>query len=1034
MAENGKEDAESEHVKIWGGESRLATLFFVNFVNTATTRDKVATAQSVIYLVDAMQAIENVIEKYGGTANRILPDNRILAAFGIPRTHRDDPERALDCIMAIKKICDSRVKNGELGDWRIAIGVNRGWVFFGYVVEKLSYLTVIGDTVNVAARIAQICPAETIYLSGSAYDNIANLVQVENIGERAVKGRTEVVKIYKLIGPRRIAQTGISSRFPLLGREKEFERLVNLAQEMKEQCKLRLCAITGQMGIGKTRLKEEFREHLLKTGEYNVYESYCAVEIHTSYYPFRLFLKEYLGIKEFDNHDTIETKIDDYASTHNLTSLDAQGIKYIFSIDSRRVSVETMSKVQEMIFSAVRNFLRNACQDKPLVLILEEFNRADVPSKTLVSYLAKELSDSPVLILMVNFTDDTVVPENTPLETINLGPLSGQYVAQLIKHILEDVDEKLVEFVYRISGGNPLFTIETIRSIQRTELIKRQDSGQWILEKEKRLPFLEDLYGVVMSGIDSLSATHRLIIDYASVIGYTFTHQLISNLLGNMANLQERLDFLKQEDYIVQFRGGTDPVYIFRHNLLRDAVYTTLPMRKRRELHRRIGELYETIYADTLFEYYENLAQQFYSCEEYGKAARYFKLSGDRAKTFYSIDPAINYYNTVLRIEEEHKGMVDFETMCDCRLNLTDLCAIKGDIQRMYNIAEDGKEEAHKLNVLKWILYFTERIAFAKYLLGDYAKAEELLLEASQRCNEQLPELLTTIHTELGIIYLTKGEPEKSLLNYNLAWVTAQGNNLEQGKLPCLINLSVMHRNLGNYELCLEYLNYALRELIKESDILNLALIKYHIGEIYFDMWNIDQARELFHNSFRLTEQVGFEMPVKAALYLALISAMLGREKEVQQYLEFVDKKFSPHTREVLLAEINLRKAAIFSKLGQTKKANDFANNALKIAQKLNNREYEFWSHVLMAEVDLEKTEELLKNALQIAENLKFPPFVLRVLYQLTKYYYDNNHIDKAQYYGRKALFVFDDIKAKLQPQNRDYYVNHPEYSKLLEM
>lgn len=623
---------------------------------------------------------------------------------------------------------------------------------------------------------------------------------------------------------------------------------------------------------------------------------------------------------------------------------------------------------------------------------------------------------------------------NAPVELINLGPLNLETVNRLVRYILNDVDEKLVDFIYRMSGGNPLFTIETIRSVQRTQMIKQKESGQWYLEKERRLAFLDDLYGVVMSGIDSLSPGHRLIIDYAAVIGYSFTHQVIASLISNVVDLQERLEYLKSEDYIVQFRGGADPVYIFRHNLLRDAVYTTLPMRKKKEIHSRVGELVENIYVENLSEFYEDLGQQFLSCEKFAKAAHYFKLSADKAKTLFSTDVAMNYYNMVLRIENEHPGTVDFDKICECRLNLSDLYELKGDIQRMKSIAEMGREITQKTDSLKWNLYFTERLGFAHYLLNEYKTAEELYITAIEHCNEQSPEILSILYTDLGVLYLSKNEPEKSLLNYNLVWVTIRGNNLKEGEFECLLNLSRMHRNLGNFELCLEYLNYALTELLSESEILRIAEVKYIIGDIYYEIWDLDRAQEFLQNAFSLTEQIGAETTIKAALYLAVINSVLEKEKEALYYLNFVDRKISLLVREGLLAEINLKKALTLYNLNEKERAWEFVNNALKIAVKLNIKDIEFFSKLLLARLDLETRESYLKDAQQIAETLKYPPLIGQVLFELAQYFQEQQNLENARYFGRKALFVFDDIKAKLKAENREYFIRRHEYAKLLEL
>ncbi|MCX7995028.1 MAG: AAA family ATPase [candidate division WOR-3 bacterium] len=1028
-------EIESEHVKLWGGETRIATLFFVSFITTVKLDDRAKMRHNAIYLTEAMNDIEKIIVKYGGIANKIIPDNRVLGIFGVPRTQKDDLERAIECVIAVRNYCLDKIKRQELGSWHTTYGVNTGWIFFGYIVREISYLTIIGDTVNVAARISQICPADQIYITGTVYDKISHLLDAEFVGERILKGRFEPVKIYKLNSLLKEKPKPLISRFPLLGREKEFERLMNAAEEVKNTSTLKVFAITGQMGIGKTRLKEEFKDSLAKKDDFKILESYCAVEIHTPYYPFKLFFRELLEVTEFDNVQKIAEKIEKFSQGNGLSEPEARGLQHLFAADTRRIREDKLQKIQEEIFSAVRNTFIALCRKKPLVLIFEEFNRADNLSRTLVYFLIQELSSYPIFLLMVNFVPDAGFKKNLSIETINLNPLSLESVKKLVKFVLDsDIDERLVDFVFRISGGNPLFVIEAIRNVRRTQLIKKDQEGRWYLEKEKRLSFLDDLYGVVMSGVDALPSSYRLLIDYAAVVGYSFTRKIISNLLNNVADIAERLGYLVKEDYIIQYRNGDDPVYVFRHNLLRDAVYTTLPMRKRKEIHKRVADLMESIYKDCLSEHYEVLGQQFLACEDFRKAAHYFKLSGYKAKKLYAIEPALNFFNTVLRIDEEQKLLLDEELVLESLMNLCDLYEIKSDIQRMKTIAEQGRERASRSNLRRWVLLFTERMASALYLLNEYLKSEELFISAIESCDYQMSDILTTLYTGLGALYQTKNEPEKSLLNYNLAWVTAQSNNYKEGELDCLLNLSRMHLSLGNYELCLEYLNYALRELVSEKEILKFAEVKYLIGEIYRLIGNLNSAQEYYSEAFNLTKQFGFEVALRSALSLALLLSLKNDESAVKEIINFVDKNLSFLIRDSFLTEINLKKGVIFKNLKESEKAISFFNNALKLAIKLNHKELEFWCYIYLAELDEERGDDYLKNALGIGEMLKYPPLIARALYGLAVFYRNRNAREQANYYGRKALYIFDDIKSRLKPENRSYYINNPEYITLLEM
>jgi tetratricopeptide (TPR) repeat protein len=182
-----------------------------------------------------------------------------------------------------------------------------------------------------------------------------------------------------------------------------------------------------------------------------------------------------------------------------------------------------------------------------------------------------------------------------------------------------------------------------------------------------------------------------------------------------------------------------------------------------------------------------------------------------------------------------------------------------------------------------------------------------------------------------------------------------------------------------------------------------------------------------------LTEHIGTEITLKSALNLALIESIDKNQNGVEHYLNLVDKKISLLVRDNLLAEINLKKSFILINMEQIEKAREFVNNALKLATKLNNKEIEFACYILLSDIEEEKGIDYLRNALNISETLKYPPLIGQALYKLALFYYNHKEIDQAHYYGRKALYVLDDIKARLNSENRAYFIKRKEYSRLLE-
>jgi len=1024
---------ESERLKLWGGELRILSVFFVDFIGFEKLMDQKLDKTIIVNLRECMTEVEEIIKKFDGTTNRIVPDNRVLGVFGAPKAHKDDPLRVVRCAWQIKNWwAQKKDDGGFLQDVRVTVGINTGRAFFGYVIQDYPFLTVIGDTVNIAARLSEICPPNEILMSENTYTRIAEYVDVEHVGERHVKGKAAAVDVYLVKNIKETPKITAAAHVPLCGRDEELDRLIEIARSIEEG-KRHFCIISGQMGIGKTRLKEEFKSYLANNTSFNSIETHCSVEVPSPYYPFKFLLRHYFQLNEFDSKKEVARKINDAVAQRGLLPINTRGLKHLVLTDLQRLSQDELRTINEEIYSSIRNLIRYECHNRPLILIFEEFNKADEISKYLITYLVSELKNEPVMFLMVNVPKDYVANIGSSIEEINLTPLPQKAVRTLVTSILGDVDDRLIDFFYNSAGGNPLFTIEAVRNTRRTKLIKKVE-GRWVLEKEQRLSFLDDLYGVVMSTIDSLSPNYRLIIDYASVIGYSFNLRILKGLF-NRAHLKEQLHYLTREGYIVLSKDDTDPIYVFRHNLLKDAAYSVLPLRKRKEIHRLVGTLLEELYAEQLSDFYENIGHHNLLCENFEKAANYFKLAGDKAKNLYAVEQALNFYNTVLKIEKDTENQVSTDVVQDVLLNLTDIYEITLDIQKMERVAQQGLQSAQMGKNFEKEVHFMERYAYALFLNNNFDDAEELLLRGVEKCNEKMSGILSVLYSDLGVLYQNKYEYEKSILQYNMSWNTTRGNAAKKGEILCLYNLAQLHRDLGNYEQALEYLDYALNDLISADDIRWSTHFKYLIADINYQIWNTEKSQKIFLECFKQSDDIGnIEIYIRSALDLAVIHALNGDRKKVNEYLQFVDEKVSFLIRENLLAFINLKKAMVYYYQSDTKRALDFITSALKIAQKLGLRIIECNCYNLSSLIDTKNSIEHAQRALDSAEMLKLPPLIAAALFRMTQIFIDERDSEKVHYYGRKALLMYDDIKFKLNDGNRQMYIHRPEYTKLLEI
>jgi class 3 adenylate cyclase len=1028
-----KQEVITDRLRFWGGELRLLSVVFVNFVGFDNFLRNQDTSDTMLYLREFLKEVEEIINRLGGTSNRIIPDSRVLGIFGAPKAHHEDALRAVRCAHQIKLWwLEKKRKKELLDDVDITIGINTGRAFFGYVLQESFFLTVIGDTINTAARLTEISPPNEILISKSTHDATKDYINAEHIGERSIKGRREKVSVYRLAALKEKPKAAIPQRFPIFGREVELQKLITLTQSIKAS-KAAFCTIGGQMGIGKTRLKEEFENYLLSDPSFNFIETHCSSESQTPYFPFKFLLRNYLNLLEFDGMDVVSEKIDRTLSEKGLSPVDIKGIRHLFITDLRRLRGEEMRVMNEEIYTAVKNVIRYECQKNPLVLIFEEFNRADANTRALVAYLATELKHEPLMFLMINVSSDFM--SNLALETeeINLTPLSKEATNKLIRFLLTDVDAKLIDFIYEAAGGNPLFTIETIRNTRRTGVIK-EISGRWHLEKEQRLQFLDDLYGVIMSALDSLPSDYRLIIDYASVIGYSFNFRILAGLFEN-PHLKDQLNYLVSEGYITLSKETQDPIYIFRHNLLKDGAYTVLPLKKRKEIHQQVAGLFETLYADQLSDFYENVGHHYLSCENFKKSANYFKLAGDKAKNLYALEQSFYFYNKVLAIKKEVDSAVASALARDILLQLTDLYEITGDIQKMEKIAEEGFNSAHRDKDVTTEALFTERHGYALLLLNEFERAEELLLAGVQKCKGDMVHILTILYSDLGALYANKYEYEKSILHYNLSWNTARTNDIKEGEIVCSLNLANLHERLGNYAQAQYYLKYGLEDLISPDDMRRTIEFEYATANINFHIWNLEQAQNMLLDTFTTSDTIGStEIYVKSALALAHISSLNGNDRETRQYLKCADNKLSFFIRESLLAHIDLTKSQIFLQEKDLKKSRDYAASALNIAQKFKQREIECQCYILFSLADEESSLDYVEKALNIAELLKLPPLIAAALYRMSQIYLQQNDSENAQYYGSKALNLYNDMKSKLSDEDQHFYSQKPEFATLLEV
>ena len=273
------------------------------------------------------------------------------------------------------------------------------------------------------------------------------------------------------------------------------------------------------------------------------------------------------------------------------------------------------------------------------------------------------------------------------------------------------------------------------------------------------------------------------------------------------------------------------------------------------------------------------------------------------------------------------------------------------------------------------------------------------------------------------------------MLNYNLSWNTARAHNIKSGEAVCLHNLADLHRALGNYEQAFDYLDYAIETFESSNDLKRNLEFKYLNSQLHEAVGNRETAKKILSECLDKAQKIGsFDINIKSSLDMARLLAEEKNYKDVDQYLTLIDKKVPIIMRENILNEINLKKAFIYFYKENFNKAKDFVSNALKGARALRQKEIEFHSLYLLSFLDNSQSIAYAKEALSLAEEIKLPPLIAQAQYRLTELFIQQQDLERARHYGKKALFLFNTLKSQMNEKHQAVFSQRPEYTRLLQI
>jgi class 3 adenylate cyclase/tetratricopeptide (TPR) repeat protein len=871
------------------GEHRLVTVLFANLLGMSEIVEALgpeSSDEAAAILDRYLSAMQEVVMRYEGTVNKVdLCDegDKLMVLFGAPRAHEDDPQRAVRAALemqeAIRPFREMTTLAGTFS-MRQRIGIHTGMVFAGNVgsATRKEY-TVMGDTVNLAARLMAAAEVGQILISPTTHRYLDASFVCEELSPVVVKGKSEPVPVCTALGLHR--DEGLARRAarhgPLVGRVAELARLKEVVGRVLGG-QGQVVTIVGEAGVGKSRLVDELLVHASGVGM-QVLRGECVSYGSTiPYLPWVSVLREFFGWQADDDPMARREKL-----RAGLEAVDAELVQWLPIVagvlglsepDTQLTQSLNARLRKERFFDIVVRLLRARAQQSPQLLLFEDLHWADPISLELLLHVARHCDDDSLLLLIVHrpALDLTAWQEMGHYTTIQLEELDTKERVELVSSLLNlpDLPPDLRDLILTKAQGNPFYIEEVVHVLVDRGYLMPDDGGYRLAGDLADVEIPDTVRGAMMSRIDSLDEGSRNVLKVAACIDRVFSYSILRAIypwaiLEDV--LHRRLDILEQVDLTPLESPEPDLHYQFKHILTQEVAYESLSYARRRELHGRVARYYEDTYNNRLEEVYDLLAYHYGRSEERVKALEYTLKAGDRAKAAFANDAAIKYYQEAIRlIKLGRRHTTNDLQLADTHLNLADVQALVGQYERAaenYQAALDTGGTALSAEQRARIQRKAARGVFEKR--GDYDAALEGLLAACTTLEADpaghTSRQMVRVLSDLGSVHMRKGNYQEAIRLGERALDVldrlAEDHETWISEGWVYTNLGVVYTVLGDYRHAENFYERGLSAREQAGDLHGIVLSYNNLGSLARLQGDYERALATYQRCLEMAHRIG---------------------------------------------------------------------------------------------------------------------------------------------------------------------------------
>jgi adenylate cyclase len=899
-------------------ERRKATIIFADLSGYTAVSERVDPETMKAVVDRALRRLAEEIERYGGSVDKFIGDN-VMGVFGAPVSHEDDPERAGRAGLAMQSAMDE-INDGAEADlgarFSLRVGINSGEVLAGKVGDGY---TVTGDPVNVASRLQAAAAPGSVVVGEITHRLTRAAIEYVELPPMELKGKSEPVLAWEAVRAVVRGRTARSSS-PLVGRDEETEILLSLFERVANEGRPHLVTVIGQAGVGKTRLWRELGDRLgmldpppaIRIGSCPAYGASLA------YWALGEVVRGTFEIVDTDDAETAWRKLSGGIKTLVADADTEESAERLAEILGRPLGIEPPgesngtdggdpAQMRDRLFSAVRTLIEAATRRQQLVFAIEDIHWADEGMLDLIEYLARWVRGP---VLLVCLARDELIDRRPgwgggrlSATTITLDPLSRDRARELVGALMPAGGSMVAEIAER-SGGNPLFAEEIVNRIA--------EEGTTDTDA---LP--ETVHSVLAARLDALTRPERRVLQHASVVGQTFWEGSLAGVARDEnLDLSSALATLQEKDLVVPVAGSRlagEHEYAFKHALIRDVAYSTLPKAVRARKHAEVGAFISERAADrsegviaTVAEHYGRAATlgaaTDLNADELDSIARRaleaLESAGDLAAGLYSNSEALAHYEAAIGIER-------LELAARARIGekLGDVALRLGRIDRAVEVWDECMEHHRGEEDLIRIGDLHRKIGAALWNKGDRESSIEHYQRGIDLLKDGPPSIeLVRLYEEAASLYMHTGDNMLAIYASEKALRLAE--RLEEAAAASRAHgiFGRVFGRIGDAERARENLERSV-ELARETDpaeaVRALLALGYHLEVSEADY---EGAATAYGEGLDVSVETG-DLPSQVELHAAL-AGLAVHQGEWDSVAEATDKATELTEREGLAGKL----------------------------------------------------------------------------------------------------------------------------------